>query len=91
MRSLSPHSSAAALGQTKAELRAYLSRYHVCYTFARDDFVPDPEAPLMRVSHDSMMYLYTQTAAAVATATAQRDGSLHGAWYLSVRACEITR
>lgn len=45
-----PRASAAALGQTKAELRAYLSRYHVCYTFARDEFVPDPEAPLMRVS-----------------------------------------
>lgn len=50
----SPRTSAAALGQTKEELRAYLSHYHVCYTFAGDEFVPDPEAPLIRVSPGSL-------------------------------------
>lgn len=42
--------AAASLGQTKNELQSYLSRAHVRYTFAGDDFTPDPEAPLIKVS-----------------------------------------
>ncbi|CAB1113504.1 unnamed protein product [Ectocarpus sp. CCAP 1310/34] len=39
----------ASLGQTKNELQSYLSRSHVRYTFAGDDFTPDPEAPLIKM------------------------------------------
>ncbi|CAM9427131.1 unnamed protein product [Ectocarpus sp. 6 AP-2014] len=39
----------ASLGQTKNELHSYLSRSHVRYTFAGDDFTPDPEAPLIKM------------------------------------------
>ncbi|CAN0424977.1 unnamed protein product, partial [Ectocarpus sp. 12 AP-2014] len=39
----------AFLGQTKQDLREYLSHYHVCYTFVRNDFKPDPETPFIRM------------------------------------------
>lgn len=42
--------AAVSLGQTKNKLQSYLSRFHVRYTFAGDDFMPDPEAPLIKVS-----------------------------------------
>ncbi|CAN0558017.1 unnamed protein product, partial [Ectocarpus sp. 12 AP-2014] len=41
---------AAALGLNAAELQAFLAQQQVCYTFARAEFIPDPEANLIRVS-----------------------------------------
>lgn len=46
---------AAALGRTRAELLGYLSEHKVSYTFARDEFVPDPEAQVIKVSQASFI------------------------------------
>lgn len=40
---------AAALGRTRAELRDFLSENQVSYTFAREEFVPNPEAQVIKV------------------------------------------
>ncbi|CAN0355461.1 unnamed protein product [Ectocarpus sp. 12 AP-2014] len=52
-KKLSAHAASnealAFLGQTKQDLREYLSHYHVCYTFVRNDFKPDPETPFIRM------------------------------------------
>ncbi|CAM9481011.1 unnamed protein product [Ectocarpus sp. 4 AP-2014] len=52
-KQLSTHAASndalAFLGQTKQDLREYLSHYHVCYTFVRNDFEPDPETPFIRM------------------------------------------
>ncbi|CAN0153502.1 unnamed protein product [Ectocarpus sp. 8 AP-2014] len=39
----------AALGLNAAELQAFLAQHQVCYTFARAEFIPDPEANLIRM------------------------------------------
>lgn len=39
-----------SLGLTKDELRTFLLGHHVSYTFARDEFVANPEAAIIRVS-----------------------------------------
>lgn len=39
-----------SLGLTKDQLRAFLVDHHVSYTFARDEFVANPEAAIIRVS-----------------------------------------
>ncbi|CAB1113498.1 unnamed protein product [Ectocarpus sp. CCAP 1310/34] len=52
-KKLSTHATSnealAFLGQTKQDLREYLSHYHVCYTFVRNDFKPNPETPFIRM------------------------------------------
>lgn len=39
-----------SLGLTKDKLRTFLRDHHVSYTFARDEFVANPEAAIVRVS-----------------------------------------
>lgn len=39
-----------SLGLTKDQLRTFLVDHHVSYTFARDEFVANPEAAIIRVS-----------------------------------------
>lgn len=46
---VSLHFFPAALGRTRAELLEYLSEHQVSYTFARDEFVPNPEAQIIKV------------------------------------------
>lgn len=37
------------LGINGRELEQYLSQHHVSYTFVRDEFFPNPAAPLIQV------------------------------------------
>jgi len=50
---LPPSPPADSVGKTKSELRDYSYSHQVGYTFALGEFVPDPEAPLIKVGHAS--------------------------------------
>lgn len=42
--------SSGTLGLGKRQLDAYLTNFRICYTFTRDEFIPNPEASLIKVN-----------------------------------------